>query len=69
MIVLCSMTGCKHNSACCFITKQETYCTLDKIRLTVNDETGEMDCENFKCDYTKPLDCECCIEKAKQIKN
>ena len=63
--VNCCCTECKYNSACCICpaTNIETYCTLKKIDLIIDEEIGIMECSQY--DRTeKPYECiDCQIEK------
>lgn len=63
--VNCSLTGCRHNSACCANpSNTNTYCTLKEIDLCLDEETGVIDCCQFDYDYEKPYECiDCQMEK------
>ena len=67
--VSCNLTGCKYNSACCANPcEKETYCTLNKINLIIDPETGILDCEQYEYDYNKSYECMFCqLEKYGEI--
>ena len=70
MIVECHLTGCKHNSACCTNSHKgkTTYCTLERIKLTIDNTVSHMDCKQYEYDYKKPYECQSCKEKEKKAK-
>ena len=68
-VVECNLTGCKYNSACCANPCcKKTYCTLKKINLIIDPETGVLDCEQYEYDYEKSYECITCqLEKYGEI--
>lgn len=67
--VFCCCTGCKHNSACCANpVDSNTFCTLQKINLVIDEETGILDCKQYEYDYTKSYECMFCqLEKYGEV--
>ena len=67
--VFCCCTGCKHNSACCCNpAEEETFCTLQRVDLIIDEETGILDCKQYSYDFTKNYECmNCQLEKYGEI--
>lgn len=62
LVINCCLTGCKYNSACCVNPENDkcTHCTLKTIDLVLDEETGILDCAQYKYDYNKPYECMSC---------
>ncbi len=66
--VNCCCTECEYNSACCICpVNTETYCTLKKIDLVIDEEVGIMECSQYKR-AEKPYECmDCQLDKHGEI--
>lgn len=65
----CCLTGCTNNSSCCLNPdNKNTYCTLNKINLMLDEDTGIIDCSQYKYNYEIPYECiDCQLDKHGEI--